>query len=462
MRGRILLLSLLLVTTAAPLRAEDANTPDTSAAAPASAPDTTASPDSSASADTSASPDATAEEAARRAELDAVTHDIALTSERQAELKGEIEALDKDRATLNQSLIEANQQVQKLEGTIDEAEGRLKALYAKEGDLRASLASRRDALAEVLAALQRMGRRPPPAILVRPEDALTSIRSAILLGAIVPDLREQATALAKDLADLVAVREAREKELDGLRTNAAALAEGRARIALLMDERQKQRQASSDALADEEKRSATLAGQATSLRDLIARMEAESATAAAAAAQAKQAAAEAEAAPGTAPPRSLGSADRLTPKVAFGDAKGLLPLPVAGTETTAFGADDGLGGKTQGISLATRDGAVVSSPSDGWVVYAGPFRSYGQLLIINAGGGYHVLLAGMERIDVQLGQFVLAGEPVAVMPSRKLASTETAIAGTAQPALYIEFRKDGASIDPAPWWAASNAEKAGG
>ena len=229
-----------------------------------------------------------------------------------------------------------------------------------------------------------------------------------------------------------------------------------------MDQRQNQRQASSVALADEESRSATLAGQATSLRDLIARMEAESATAAAAAAQAKQAAEAAEAAPDAPPPRSLGSADRLTPKVAFADAKGLLPLPVAGTETAVFGADDGLGGKTQGISLSTRDGAVVSSPSDGWVVYAGPFRSYGQLLIINAGGGYHVLLAGMERIDVQLGQFVLAGEPVAVMPSRKLASNDAAIAGTTQPALYIEFRKDGASIDPAPWWAGSNAEKAGG
>jgi septal ring factor EnvC (AmiA/AmiB activator) len=191
-------------------------------------------------------------------------------------------------------------------------------------------------------------------------------------------------------------------------------------------------------------------------------MEAESATAAAAAAQAKQAAEDTQAAPGAPPPQSLGSADRLTPKVAFADAKGLLPLPVTGTETAVFGADDGLGGKTQGISLSTRDGAVVSSPNDGWVVYAGPFRSYGELLIINAGGGYHVLLAGMERIDVQLGQFVLAGEPVAVMPSRKLASTEAAIAGTTQPALYIEFRKDGASIDPAPWWAASNAEKAGG
>ncbi len=451
MRGWILLTCLLLVV-AAPLRAEDTSAP----VAPA-APDT-----ATAGASTQNASDTAAQEDARRAELDAVTHDIALTSERQSQLQEEIESLNKDRASLNQSLIETNQQVQKLEGDIDGAEKRLKSLYATEDNLHASLASRRDALAEVLAALQRMGRKPPPAILVRPQDALASLRSAILLGAVVPDLRGEAAAIAADLGQLVTVREEKEKELNGLRTNAAALAEGRARIALLIAQRQNQLQASTDALTDEEKRAMVLAGQATSLRDLIARMEAESATAAAAAAQAKLATADTQTPAGREPPRSLGNVDRLTPKVAFADTKGLLPLPAAGTEIRGFGADDDLGGKTQGISLSTRDGAVISSPSDGWVVYAGPFRSYGQLLIINAGGGYHLLLAGMERIDVQLGQFVLAGEPVAVMPSRKLASTDAALAGTTQPVLYIEFRKDGASIDPAPWWAASNAEKTGG
>jgi septal ring factor EnvC (AmiA/AmiB activator) len=104
----------------------------------------------------------------------------------------------------------------------------------------------------------------------------------------------------------------------------------------------------------------------------------------------------------------------------------------------------------------------VLSPTDGWIVYAGPFRSYGQLLIINAGGGYHVLLSGMERIDVQLGQFVLAGEPVAAMASPQLASIGAVDMGAAAQALYIEFRKDGTSIDPTPWWAASNLEKVGG
>ena len=83
-------------------------------------------------------------------------------------------------------------------------------------------------------------------------------------------------------------------------------------------------------------------------------------------------------------------------------------------------------------------------------------------MIINTGGGYHVLLAGMERIDVQLGQFVLAGEPVAVMASQRLASVGAVAMGVIQPVLYIEFRKDGTSIDPAPWWAATSDEKVGG
>jgi septal ring factor EnvC (AmiA/AmiB activator) len=397
-----------------------------------------------------------------RTELDAVTRDIALTRERQEELRREIDSLDKDQATLTRSLVDAGQQVTKLEGDIDQAERRLEGLLADEDKLRASLAERRGVLAEVLAALQRMGHRPPPVILVRPDDALASIRSAILLGAVVPDLRVAADALLGDLQKLVAVRRKQEQERDRLRENATALAEGRERITLLIAERQKQKAASVEALVAEERRAADLAGQASSLRDLIAKMETENATAAAAAAAAEHAAAIARTEEGNRPAKSLGAPGRLTPSVAFVNAKGLLPFPANGQQIRGFGESDGLGGTSQGVSIRTRDGAQISSPTDGWVVYSGPFRSYGQLLIINAGDGYHVLLAGLERIDVQLGQFVLAGEPVAVMASTKLASAGAVDVGAAQPVLYIEFRKDGASIDPAPWWATSNVEKVGG
>src|SRR5690606_29890862 len=104
---------------------------------------------------------------------------------------------------------------------------------------------------------------------------------------------------------------------------------------------------------------------------------------------------------------------------------GRIGSPVAGTVLRDFGAQDSFGGTTQGRSIATRANAQVVAPVDGWVVYAGPFRSYGQVLILNAGDGYHILLAGMDRTNVEQGQFVLAGEPVATMGETRVASAAT-------------------------------------
>jgi septal ring factor EnvC (AmiA/AmiB activator) len=388
-----------------------------------------------------------------RAELDAVTANIAVSQDRQAELQKQIDGIDTDRASLDQALIDAGAQVEQLEAQLDQAEQKLSALLTQEQQLRGSLAARRDTLSEVLAALQRMGDHPPPALLVRPEDALSALQSAILLGAVVPDLRSAADQLSQDLAKLVALQKDQEQARDRLKASDEALLEGRAKIALLLDQKAKQRDSDAAALTAEQRNAASLATQATSLRDLLAGLDS---------AKTSAPSGPAPNAPGTPPPRSLGSAGRLAPAVAFADAKGLLPIPANGRIVTAFGAANGVGEKAQGISLATRSGAAVLAPCDGTVEYAGAFRSYGQLLIINAGGGYHVILAGMDRIDVQLGQFVLAGEPLAAMASQQLASAGTTLVGTTEPVLYVEFRKDGASIDPAPWWAASNPEKVGG
>ena len=151
----------------------------------------------------------------------------------------------------------------------------------------------------------------------------------------------------------------------------------------------------------------------------------------------------------------------LAPAVAFASLRGQVPSPVNGVRLKEFGAPDGNGGAEKGLSIATRTGAQVTAPADGWVVYAGAFRSYGQLLILNVGGGYHVLLAGMERISVDLGQFVLTGEPVALMGNGSHIAAILAT-GSSQPVLYVEFRKDGVPVDPGPWWAAGEGEKVRG
>ena len=128
----------------------------------------------------------------------------------------------------------------------------------------------------------------------------------------------------------------------------------------------------------------------------------------------------------------------------------LFLVATEGRQVLGFGEKTQYGGQSKGLVLETRTGAQVTSPCDGWIVYAGEFRSYGQLLIINAGGGYHVLLAGLSQIDVQPGQFVLGGEPVGTM-SGWTQQAQSATANNA-PVLYVEFRKDGTAIDPDPWW----------
>lgn len=148
---------------------------------------------------------------------------------------------------------------------------------------------------------------------------------------------------------------------------------------------------------------------------------------------------------------------RIKPEQPFIAMRAKLPLPAQGRRVLAFGERTQYGAASKGTVIETRQGAQITSPCDGWVVYAGEFRSYGQLLIINAGDGYHVLLAGMSQIDVAPGQFVLASEPVGTMSSA--ARGQGASIGS--PVLYVEFRKDGRPIDPDPWWVAGQQKVQG-
>jgi murein hydrolase activator len=248
---------------------------------------------------------------------------------------------------------------------------------------------------------------------------------------------------------------------DSRRQDLTALVLQRERLASLIAARQARLAEAEKSAGDEAARATALAAQAQTLKDLIVGVTGAAGPARGAAAAIPQ---ENQSSDQRDRLAALAFKDpaRLAPKIAFADTRGLLPLPVVGRFMRSFGAPDGFGGKTQGISLSARAGAAVSSPCDGWVAFVGPFRSFGQLLIINAGGGYYVLLAGMEKTNVSLGQFVLAGEPVAVMGDAAAPSSAAIGGGTSGPVLYIEFRKDGGSIDPSPWWVKTENEKARG
>jgi septal ring factor EnvC (AmiA/AmiB activator) len=396
----------------------------------------------------------------REQELEAAREQQRKATELQQKLKADIATIGQDRSKLNQQLIDIAAQVRGVETRIGDAEARLRPLDSREQQIRSSLDSRRSEIVEVLAALQRAGRRTPPALLVRPEDALQSLRTAMLLGSVVPELRGRAEKLAADLGELVALRKNIATERDALALDRDKLKDDQIRLAALVDERQRKQSTIEKDMETEGARAITLSRQVDSLQGLIAKMEQDLKSAAKAAATASLQGA--PAAPNGKPNvGALKDPARLSPAIAFASAKGLLAFPVNGTRIRDFGGSDGAGGVQKGISLAARAGAQVTTPCDGWVVYAGPFRSYGQLLILNAGGGYHVLIAGMERISVNIGQFVLTGEPVATMGSASQVASILATSAS-QPVLYVEFRKDGTPIDPGPWWAANEGEKVRG
>lgn len=388
-----------------------------------------------------------------RSEYDRVLQEITLSADRVAGLRADMAKLRKDDATLTAALVQAAKTEKKLGEDVEEITARLEPLKEQQFIVRQSLLERRDVLAEVLGALERMGLNPPPAILVSPDDALASVRSAILLGAVVPELRGETQSLLAKLTELARLGDEIDAERKRLTAAIEAQVTERERLALLQDEKRRLQEQNSSEIEQERKRSADLAKKAKSLKELIASVEREAKRKAEADERARreeERQREKEEALASAP---IPESNSLIGAIPFNALKGQISLPAAGRLAQRFGSRNSNGSVMQGDTVATQSGAIVTAPVDGNVLYAGPFRSYGQLLILDAGDGYHIVLAGLGRINVMQGQMVLSGEPVGSMSESRVVSAASDLPEAAGPSLYIEFRKDGKSVDPSPWWA---------
>ena len=402
---------------------------------------------------------------ARQYELRGVQDTIQASEAARRQIEAELESIRNDRARLNAAMIGTASKVQSIEANIAGIGRNLAVSVKNEAAIQKSLESRRAVIAEILTGLQRMGRKPPPALLISPGDIMKAVRTAMMLGGVVPELRAETLFLVADLEELSATRARISAERNGLAQEAQTLGRERIRLAALVEARQNAMLDVERALDAERRRAAELGRQATNLKDLIASMEQNIGSARRGAEAARRFGEERQktaALPRDPAKSPFADKSRTVPAMAFADAKGLLPLPVSGEAARKYGDKDSFGGIERGLSLTTQAGAVVASPCDCWVSFAGPYRTYGQLLIVNAGNGYYIVLAGMERINVEVGQFVQVGEPVAVMGDGA-ARTATALAiGARQPILYVEFRKDGTAIDPGPWWGKPEQEKVRG
>jgi septal ring factor EnvC (AmiA/AmiB activator) len=419
--------------------------------------------------------DLSRDEAKKR--LDETQQELQSSRVKAEGLTKNLAALREERARLNSELIEAGKRVQASEAKLSKTEGKLAELTEQVNVIQSSITERKEAIVQMLSAMQRIGRTPPPAIVTRRDDALAVVRGAMLLAKVYPELKYQADNLSQELKGLVTLENSIRERRDEQKREADSLTAERTRLDQLLAEKKSKLAQGKSELTQLKQSAEQLAAQTVNLNELIERLDAQIAKSEVAQYDSEIAAEKAlrarlqqevMATPANEKvveikPEStkvaFASPDRLKPAMPFEQAKGTLRLPAQGHEIHGFGDLDAAGTPLKGISLQTREEARITAPADGWVVYAGPFRSYGQLLIINAGGGYHILLAGMSRIDVSLGQFVLAGEPIAVMG--RAAAPGSSGEDSSRPVLYVEFRKDGRPVDPGPWWAAASGKVQG-
>ena len=355
-------------------------------------------------------------------QLQGVEKALQQSRDESAALSADAAKLAKEVAALQNELVRRAAAAQSAEAALSRIEASLADLKARRAAKAAELAERRQALAASLAALLRLAATPPAAALVS-ASPVDVARGSLLLSLVVPILQQRAQALEGELSALAALSSQIEHRQATARDLAAALDLDRRQIATLLAEKSKlQRQTAAEAAASQA-RSAALAAEAKDLRQLLDKLAA---------------AKPPEASPGLKPGNIR----------AFPANPGGLVQPVAGRVQDLFGVPDSTGSTGKGIEIETRPDAAVVAPFDGQILFRGPFRSYGEILIIQHDGGYHSLLAGLARSDAAVGQWVLAGEPVGVMGQSK----------DGNPKLYMELRRDGRPIDPAPWLGKSDSK----
>ncbi|HIJ63385.1 MAG TPA: peptidoglycan DD-metalloendopeptidase family protein [Rhodospirillaceae bacterium] len=446
------------------------------------------------------------------------------TQAEHEQIKKRADLAAEELESIRSDMVSAARGVQEHEESLSDLELQLNDLAAVEKEKSAALDRKRQQMNGVLTALLRLSFRPSEALVAQPTSPADTVRSAILLRGLLPQINEEAHRLKADIQSLVSLR----SDIAGQKRKISAVtvkldAEHRRLTQLYQRQQQVQQKTESERL-DAERRMQTIAAEAEDLRDLLVRIEterrrreAEAAEKAATEKAAAKAAHDAEVAAAKAAreaeiaavkaarerhdaelaaqkaahqaeleaERQARKADQDAQKAAqeakakadqtareaaaasaraaaqpppaarpsgrpFAQAHGEMPFPARGKIVMRFGQTTELGQPSKGLGIETRPGAQVVAPYDGQVVFSGPFRGYGLLLIIEHGEGYHTLLAGVARLDAAVGQHLLAGEPIGIMGQPE-----------SRPLLYVELRHNGQPVNPLPWLTARKTKVSG-
>lgn len=344
--------------------------------------------------------------------------------EQREALRKEFETVDKDLQSTKDKLVQTARFIQANEKSLRDLEQRIKDLEIKKSELEGKLKTDRLSISRLVLALERIRRTPPEAMIARPESPYKTAQSALLMGNILPALNRHAKALSKNLETLNSVTKDLKEEHQSAQDITLSLKEEHEKLSSLMLHR---KSLFEDINKDIKVREATIqkiSFQAKNLEDLVKKLKED-----------EERERERQ--------ETLKIASLVKPKPEF-DAppdkgSGGAQLPVSGIIRTKYEEKDDLGATSNGLSIEASSGALVVAPIAGKVQFAGAFKRYGNIVILEHAEGFHSLVAGLEKIDTVVGQHVAMGEPIGKLPDSNL---------VARPKLYYELRKNGKPVNP--------------
>ena len=353
--------------------------------------------------------------------------------------------LNLELSKMNKKTITLAKDIQKNEANLSELENQLASL---EKDLKIkeeSFVKENTSLVQTIASLQNMSLNPSESIILQPHTPVDIIRSAILLREIIPYVEKKSSSLKTDLESLYNQKQKILNLVKKTQAQKDLLEKKQVEMRVLLKKKTALRKDVEKKSAETKKIAEQLSSKAKDLRELFDELEKQ-----------KEIARKKQEEKRLAELKKLQEQQKNMPTKAidskthenikkqttdFAKAKGSLLKPVSGQLITNYGQSTSNGVTSKGITYKTRSNAQVIAPHDGTVIFSGPFKGYGNLIIVEHGEGYISLLAGLGVIDCELGQNILSGEPIGTMPTSDNAK------------LYVEIRKDKQPINPAPWFA---------
>lgn len=340
---------------------------------------------------------------------------MAMADERSDALSAQVREDAKSIDSLRADLVKVAKSVrsaQDSQARIDKMLGELTTKYAHlSGEVRKEQAN----LASMLMALQRLKRVPPETVIIKPGSPLEIAQTTMILRSTIPAIEEKAKSLGDLMRDYEETRRTLEEQKAAALETRQELEAQQKKMTTLLDERERRYTRTRIMLSEHTKKLNALAKKARDLAELVSAMEEPPANAATSPALA-----------------ALLSPEKLP-------QQGKPQLPVSGVVAVRFGDPDAFGAPSQGLTIRAAAKSLAITPMGGRVKYAGPFKNFGNLVIIEHRSGYHSLIGGLEKIAVNVGQVIVSGEPVGILG-------KSVSGGPAN--LYFEFRRNGKPVDP--------------